>query len=112
MLAAAILVASAALLARPAAALSWSSGAAPDAVRAHSLRAAPWAADPNAATSCFEEDCRSSPFMMHASRAANASDGGRSYCFKFVAIGCYAAPKGCCPAVARRFSGLSFDASE
>ena len=61
---------------------------------------------------CFEEDCRSSPFIMHASRTLNTTDGGRASCFKFVAIGCYAAPKGCCPNVARRFTALAFDVSE
>jgi len=68
-------------------------------------------ADANGGT-CFEEDCRSSPFIMHASSTTNTSDGGVASCFKFVAIGCYAAPKGCCPAVARRFSGLEFAISE
>lgn len=61
---------------------------------------------------CFEEDCRSSPFIMHASRSFNTSGGGAASCFKFVAIGCWAAPKGCCPAVARRFSALEFPISE
>jgi hypothetical protein len=62
---------------------------------------------------CFEEDCRSSPFIMHASSSTNGSQEGtvRS-CFQFVAIGCYAAPKGCCPEVARRFNGIQFDISK
>ena len=62
---------------------------------------------------CFEEDCRASPFIMHAGRTANGSAPGSTLaCFAFVAIGCYAAPKGCCPMVARRFSGIEFDVSE
>lgn len=60
---------------------------------------------------CFEEDCRSSPFIMHASKTTNTSEEVTS-CFQFVAIGCYAAPKGCCPEVARRFSALEFAISE
>ena len=87
-------------------------GAAADAAppRRAAAAPAPWAPPPLEGA-CFEEDCRSSPFIMHASRSANVSGGGRASCFKFVAIGCYAAPKGCCPAVARRFSALEFDAS-
>lgn len=62
---------------------------------------------------CFEEDCRSSPFMMHASSTSNGSEPDTVVsCFQFVAIGCYAAPKGCCPMVARRFTGMEFDISE
>lgn len=61
---------------------------------------------------CFEEDCRSSPFIMHASRTVNGTGGGRASCFKFVAISCYASPKGCCPNIARRFSAVAFDISE
>jgi hypothetical protein len=51
--------------------------------------------------------------MMHASKTANSSmpDAVMS-CFQFVSIGCYAAPKGCCPEVARRFTGLQFDVSK
>lgn len=68
--------------------------------------------DAGSGGACFEEDCRSSPFIMHASRTLNTTGGGRASCFKFVAIGCYAAPKGCCPNVARRFTALAFDVSE
>ncbi|KAF8065479.1 hypothetical protein HT031_003080 [Scenedesmus sp. PABB004] len=61
------------------------------------------------APGCFEEDCRSSPFIMHPARQGNGSANGTvEACFAFVAIGCYASPKGCCPAVARRFTGLEF----
>ncbi len=51
---------------------------------------------------------------MHASRTANSSmlPDAVMACFQFIAIGCYAAPKGCCPEVARRFTGLEFDVSE
>jgi hypothetical protein len=66
---------------------------------------------------CFEQACQDSPFIMHASRTANSSSADPPgavvmSCFQFVAIGCYAAPKGCCPEVARRFTGLEFDISE
>lgn len=74
-------------------------------------QAAAWAgADPQ---QCFEQPCQDSPFMMHASKTANSSipDAVMS-CFQFVSIGCYAAPKGCCPEVARRFTGLEFDVSK
>ena len=69
------------------------------------------AADAADGATCFEEDCRSSPFIMHASKTTNTSDGVKA-CFQFVAIGCYASPKGCCPMVARRFSALEFLVSE
>lgn len=62
--------------------------------------------------SCFEESCNASPFIMIPSRTANGSQPATTLkCFKFVTIGCYASPKGCCPAVARRFTGVSFDTS-
>jgi hypothetical protein len=72
----------------------------------------------NAAThtnQCFEQACQDAPFIMHASRTANSSadpQGAIMACFEFVAIGCYAAPKGCCPQVARHFTGLEFAISE
>jgi hypothetical protein len=73
----------------------------------------PWGGDGgDDAGACFEDDCRASPFIMHPSRRGNATGGGTVSCFKFVAIGCYAAPKGCCPAVARRLSALEFAISE
>eukprot|EP00878_Enallax_costatus_P001235 GHUV01001378.1.p1 GENE.GHUV01001378.1~~GHUV01001378.1.p1 ORF type:complete len:664 (+),score=239.16 GHUV01001378.1:126-1994(+) len=47
---------------------------------------------------------------MHASRTVNDTTTDTTMsCFKFVAIGCYAAPKGCCPNIARRFTGLQFE---
>lgn len=62
---------------------------------------------------CFEQACQDAPFNMHASRTVNDSNASIIMtCFEFVAIGCYAAPKGCCPEVARRFTGLEFDISE
>lgn len=63
---------------------------------------------------CFEQPCQDAPFNMHASRNANSSSipGAVMACFQFISIGCYAAPKGCCPAVARRFTGVEFDISE
>lgn len=62
---------------------------------------------------CFEQPCQDAPFNMHASRTANSSlPDAVMACFKFISIGCYAAPKGCCPEVARRFTGLEFDISE
>lgn len=79
--------------------------------RAAAARAAGGNSGGDAGKQCFEEDCRSSPFIMHAGKTTNTS-GGTTSCFQFVAIGCYAAPKGCCPLVARRFTALEFFISE
>jgi hypothetical protein len=80
------------------------------------LYAASWGLfkPPQPAPQCFEEDCRGSPFLMHASRTVNltGSSQGVAVCFAFVAIGCWAAPKGCCPMVARKFRALEFAVSE
>jgi hypothetical protein len=80
------------------------------------LHAAAWGplTRPHSAPQCFEEDCRGSPFIMHASRTVNltGSSRGIAVCFAFVAIGCWAAPKGCCPMVARKFRALEFAVSE
>lgn len=61
---------------------------------------------------CFEEDCRTSPYLMHFSATSNTTAGTR-VCFKFVAIGCYASGgKGCCVQVARRLQRIEFLTSE
>jgi hypothetical protein len=75
-----------------------------------------WAAAAAAGASaqqCFEQPCQDAPFNMHASRTGNSSmPDATMACFQFVSIGCYAAPKGCCPEVARRFTGVEFDISK
>jgi hypothetical protein len=79
-------------------------------------RLAQWTHHPashNEGDQCFEEDCRTSPYIMHFSSNKNTTEGGSAVCFKFVSVGCWASGgKGCCVEIARKLTRLEFDASK